>query len=100
MRLPGYAKPTGAHNAPNYVAPNGSQITGTAETVLCTARVNGIEPNGKGGFDPSYAGDTDVSWDTQETVVREGQRIFVDETGSEWPENKLVVRYFHEKDVA
>lgn len=99
MKLPGYAKPRKGLE-PNYVAPNGKQITDTAETVLCTARTNGIEPDGKGGWDPAYTGYTDVNWDTQTTIKREGQRIFVDELGGEWPEKALKVRWFKPEDVA
>jgi hypothetical protein len=71
---------------------DGSPIVSTKETIpgLC-----GIEEdsfgNGPGGVEFESAGGTNVDWDGQRTVSVNGQSIFVDEAGREWPGCALVL---------
>jgi len=69
----------------DYRAPNGQQIIGTAEKVLCTASIDGIDDDGL----PDYAGGSEVHWDTQETQTRDGKILFVCENGDEWTFDQL-----------
>lgn len=73
-------------------SPTGVPIVGTAESLLATAHIQGFsrDKNGKLAFD--YAGDSNIHWDTQETKKdKNGQTLFEDENGDEWPEGALVV---------
>ena len=94
--------PTPTTNPKKLVAPNGKEIIGTLEILHGIAMIDDPHVAGKGeknnhqrkntkrnrfGFE--YAGDTDVNWDGQETVVRKGERIFVDASYDEWPESQL-----------
>lgn len=69
----------------DYRAPNGSPIVGTAETVLATAWISGIDDE---GF-PEYSGSSEIHWDTQETNTRGGKLLFVDDSGEEWTFDQL-----------
>lgn len=75
-------------------APDGTPIVSTYEKVFgtCSFAQDSVIQNADGTFDFDYEGGTDVDWDSQVTVTRKGQRIFVDEGGDEWPENVLVLR--------
>ncbi|WP_312470549.1 hypothetical protein [Rhizobium sp.] len=64
-----------------YISPNGTAIIGTAEKVLATARISDIDA--ETGL-PVYEGGTEVHWDTQETLGRNGHILFVCEDGDEW----------------
>jgi hypothetical protein len=75
-------------------APNGNLIEATAETILASAIIldDDITRNEDGTFEFSYLGDTEIHWDTQETNRNdEGQRIFLDRVGNEWPESQLLL---------
>lgn len=76
------------------VAPNGKQIIGTLERLAGVAYLDDAKDGGADGgkFEVQYSGETEVWWDGQRTVERKGQRIFVDQDGDEWPENKLRLR--------
>jgi hypothetical protein len=67
-----------------YLSPKGSPIVGTLEIIHgvanCTIHSDGTR---------TYDGGTDVDWDSQETVVRDGKVIFVDEDGEEWTFDQL-----------
>ncbi|MGO7308821.1 hypothetical protein ACCS91_33740 [Rhizobium ruizarguesonis] len=71
-----------------YRSPNGHEIIGTAEIILATAPISGINADGT----PIYTSwaSTEVDWDTQETVKRDGKILFVDEEGDEWTFDQLV----------
>lgn len=75
-------------------APNGKRIVGTYEVIIGTGEFTLSSPKRKGKnkeFDLVWTGDTEVSWDSQETFRDEGQeRVFFDEDGDTWPESKLV----------
>lgn len=72
---------------PYYKSPTGSLIVGTLETIQGSAQITEITEAG----DPVYAGDTEVFWDSQETVERDGQTVFLDEDGEEWVFGDLTV---------
>jgi hypothetical protein len=38
-----------------------------------------------------YTGETEMFWDDQETIERDGKVIFVDEQGEEWTFDELVL---------
>lgn len=42
-------------------------------------------------FELQYSGDTEIFWDEQKPVIRDGQRVFIDIFGGEWLENQLVL---------
>lgn len=69
-----------------YTSPNGSEIVGTAEKLLATANISGIDPE---TGEPEFAGDTEIHWDTQETLERDGKTLFVDDSGEEWTFDQL-----------
>lgn len=64
--------------------PFGYEITATLEVIpgICAGDYEDDE------F--MHAGETDVVWDGQETVVRAGQRVFLEDDGTEWLESELV----------
>lgn len=68
-----------------YKSPTGSPIIGTAETVLVTASISGIDENGQ----PQYAGESEIHWDTQESIMRAGSVVYVDENAAEWRFDQL-----------
>lgn len=70
---------------PHFESPNGDAIIGTSETVRCTAIVNSISEDGI----PEYAGETEIDWDSQTTQERNGQILFICESGHEWTFKQL-----------
>lgn len=72
-------------------SPAGTRITGTLETVPGTCGITDeIGRNFDGTFNIDFDGTgTDICWDAQETVMREGQRVFVDADGTEFLERTL-----------
>jgi hypothetical protein len=78
---------TAMHSSKVFLSPNGKQIIGTAETVLATARIAGIDPDTQ---EPEYEGGTEIHWDTQKTVERGGKIIFVCVDGDQWTFDQLV----------
>ena len=60
-----------------------THLRGTLETVTGVALVEGREADGY----PLYTGETDVWWDEQKTVVRGGERVWVDSDGNECRES-------------
>ncbi|MER9176225.1 hypothetical protein NKH72_21855 [Mesorhizobium sp. M0955] len=69
-----------------YVSPKGHDIVGTYERVYGIAQISEITAEGE----PVYAGGTKIDWDSQETLTRNGKRVFVDEGGDEWTFDQLV----------
>ncbi|RWH50257.1 hypothetical protein [Mesorhizobium sp.] len=65
-------------------APDGSPIVATLETIPGSC---GIVFDEDGSW--NYNG-TELDWDGQQTVLRAGQTVFVDENGKEWLESQLV----------
>jgi hypothetical protein len=75
----------------NLVSPDGTRIVATLERLSGRAM---LEPGSarrkqEGGLEFDYEGTTEILGDEQKTIVRNGQRIFLDEEGGEYPENEL-----------
>ena len=62
------------------VSKDGSRITGSKERVYGAANILDFEEDGE----PNYAGETDVDWDSQETVMCDGEPIYYDDDGDEY----------------
>lgn len=77
----------------NLISPTGVAIIGTAEVISGTARIDAgsVIRNPDGTFDFDYAGNTDIDFDSRETVEENGERMFVDDAGYSWPESSLVL---------
>lgn len=72
------------------VAPNGSPIIGTADTIPGTALADTYDVEPDGSLTPNYVGETDVYWDGQTTNTdANGETLYVAEDGNEWPESQL-----------
>lgn len=76
---------------PNLYAPDGTRITATVDTLTAFAAIEGAKRLSDGSIDIHYAGESDVDWDSQKTVVRNGQRVFMDADGNEHLENTLLL---------
>lgn len=72
----------------NYVSPKGSPIIGTLERLTGRAELEGIDPE---TGEPEYAGGTEIFYDDQTTVTRDGKIVFLDESGEEWTFDQLVL---------
>ena len=70
---------------PDWKSPTGSKIVGTLETIPGICRLVDISDDGR----VDYLGGTDILWDAQETVTRDGKTVFVDEGGDEWTFDQL-----------
>lgn len=68
-----------------------SPIVGTAERIYGTARlvVDSFARDEAGELSFDHNGQTDVDWNSQETLDREGWIVFVDDDGEEVPENEI-----------
>ena len=75
------------------MTPNHKRIVGTYEVIIGTGEFTLSSNKRKGKnkeFDLEWTGDTEVSWDSQETFRdHAGERVFFDEDGDTWPESKL-----------
>ena len=74
------------------VCPDGHNITGTLELVYGTCDFAGtvrIDQHGK-VITPEYGGYTEIDWNSQLTVTREGKPVFICDNGDEIPESKLL----------
>ena len=73
-------------------APNGKLIIGTLERL--SGRANIVEGsftrNENGTLTFEYEGYTEVFWEEQKTVRRNGRPIFLDEEGFQWEETQLL----------
>lgn len=78
----------------NYLSPHGVPIVGTLERVDALGRISGISDKGE----PDFSGDTEVFWDTQTTVRRDGEIVFLDEDGGEWLFYELTPKPDEEED--
>lgn len=70
-----------------YLSPTGHEILGTLERLTGRAEIMGIDPTGE----PQYQGSTEIFYDDQETVMRDGKIVFLDAQGGEWTFDQLVV---------
>jgi hypothetical protein len=57
----------------------GRPIIGTSERILGIAIANSFTQDGE----PDYSGSTDVDWNTQETITREGKTLYMTDDGRE-----------------
>ena len=75
----------------NLVSTDGTLIVATLERLGgCAMIVPGsVRPEPLGGFSYDYSGTTDIYWDEQHTVVRDDERVFLDEEGVEFLESEL-----------
>ncbi|WP_296203952.1 hypothetical protein [uncultured Hyphomicrobium sp.] len=80
------------------VAPDGTTIIGTLESIPGVARIGNVRTDGAGRHTFDYIGETDVRWNEQETVSRDGQPVMVDASGAEWPLNKCTVEVSDDSD--
>lgn len=74
------------------VSPTGSLISGTLERVYGVAQIEEDSfraENGRLGFE--YGGYTEVDWNSQVSVLRDEQLVFVDEQGAEWLEKDITL---------
>lgn len=79
---------------PQYKSPTGALIIGTKEIVPGIALINGISEDGE----PEYDGETDVDWNGQTSVLRDGKPLFVDENEEEWTFDQLTVSDDEDED--
>ncbi|AXK43954.1 hypothetical protein [Erythrobacter aureus] len=72
---------------------DGTPIKGTLETLPGTARIteDSFKANPEGMLEYEHQGGTDIDYDGQETVERDGKKMYVDEDGDAWPENEIVL---------
>lgn len=73
-------------------APTGALIYGTLERMYGVAFVASFTKEEGGEIKVKYSGESDVDLDSQETVLRDDQRIFVDVDGKEWLESEIQFR--------
>jgi len=73
--------------------PTGKMIVGTLERL--SGRANIVEGsftrNENGAITFEYEGYTEVFWEEQKTVYRNGRPIFLDEEGFQWEETQLLL---------
>ncbi|RWM32589.1 MAG: hypothetical protein EOR77_21400 [Mesorhizobium sp.] len=67
-------------------APDGTPIVSTLETIPGSAGIV-FDEDGSWNYDGNG---TELDWDGQQTVLRAGQTVFVDENGKEWLESQLI----------
>jgi hypothetical protein len=82
-------------------SPAGTEIRGTWDRIPGTALIQNdgeVTRNEDGTFEFEWAGGTDVHWDDQVTLTRNGHRLFVCEDGEIWPENVLELREEEDED--
>lgn len=73
-------------------SPTGKLIIATCDTVCVNAniKIDDVHRNGDGTLDIDFAGESDVSWDSQRTLTDErGVSLYVADDGTEWPEDCL-----------
>jgi len=69
------------------IAPDGSEIIGTLERVPGVAQASSFDEDGT----PNYEGGTELYWDDQRTVMRNGSMVYVTEDGMEFTLDQLTV---------
>lgn len=69
-----------------YVSPDGLSIIGTLVLIKARADIEGINDDGT----PEYDGNTEIWWDLQETVERNGSIVYLAEDGGGWVFDQLI----------
>ena len=74
-------------------APTGKLIVGTFEKLFGRADIveGSFTRNENGTLTFEYEGYTEVFWEEQRTVHRNGRPIFLDEEGFQWEETQLLL---------
>jgi hypothetical protein len=72
-------------------SPTGAEIIGTVETIPGVARIARFNRTDDGALEFEWAGDTEISWDDQVTVRRDGETLFEDADGATWKESELLI---------
>jgi hypothetical protein len=77
--------------AMNLISPTGTIIVATLENVVGRAMIvpGSVRQDCLGSFEFEYEGSTEISWNDQQTVVRDDDRVFVDRNGDEFLESEL-----------
>ncbi len=70
-----------------YQSPNGSPIVGVLESCPCKAFIEDISEDGKSVTYGTTGSEMD--WDSQRPVIRDGSLVFIDDDGEEWPFDQL-----------
>ena len=75
----------------NLVSPNGTIIAGTLERLHARAGIipGSARRNPQGGIEFDHDGETELFWEDQRTVLRDEERVFLDEEGWEFLESQL-----------
>ncbi len=73
------------------VSPAGTVITGTLERLSGRANIvpGSVRKADAGGIEFDYEGSTDIFWEEQHTVTRDGDLVFLDENGDDYLESEL-----------
>jgi len=85
-----------------FVSPAGKPITGTLESLRGRANIiaGSARKDDAGGLEFEYGGETEIFWDEQCTVVRDDERVFLDEEGNEFAESELRLVEVKDKPAA
>ncbi len=75
-------------------APNGSQIIGTLENLTGRAEIvaDTFTKAEDGTLEFEWEGGTEVFWDDQRTIERDGEDIYLAEDGTEWKASEIELR--------
>lgn len=69
--------------------PSGKRIIGTLEQIQGCAFAEFHELDDDGEIRPEYEGKTKIYWDSQVSVIREDQLVFLDEASNEWLQSQV-----------
>lgn len=71
------------------LSPEGNEILGTYEMCPARAEISNFSRNPDGSIAYEYAGDSEMFWDGQETVMKDGKVVFLCSDGKEWTEDQI-----------
>ena len=73
------------------ISPAGTEIIGTLDTVQARAEIipGTFKRLADGSLDHEWEGSTEVFWDDQRTLKRDGKDIYLDDEGNEWTEDQI-----------
>lgn len=74
-------------------APNGSQIIGTLERLAGRAEItaDSFKRAAGGTIEHEWEGGTEIFYDDQRTVQRDGEDVYLAEDGTDWKESELAL---------
>ncbi len=73
---------------PLYVKGTKTEVVGTLEELRGVAYAFSLEVDGS----PEYEGETKMWWDEQRTVMRDGERVWVEDDGTEHLQSQIEYR--------